>query len=78
METVEWTGGQIHDDDSAEDIKNVDLTKVWTAFSLSACAAVAVGLHSTHQDLAAQSQVLDEICSSKNVATVQAACSYYG
>ncbi|KAK9909380.1 hypothetical protein WJX75_001337 [Coccomyxa subellipsoidea] len=28
VETVEWTGGQIRDDDSAEDVKNVDLTKV--------------------------------------------------
>ena len=28
IETVEWTGGQIKDDDSAEDVKNVDLTKV--------------------------------------------------
>ena len=28
VETVEWTGGQIKDDDSAEDVKTVDLTKV--------------------------------------------------
>jgi hypothetical protein len=28
VETVDWTGGQIKDDDSAEDIKHVDLTQV--------------------------------------------------
>ncbi len=28
VETVDWTGGQIKDDDSAEDIKVVDLTQV--------------------------------------------------
>ncbi len=28
METVDWTGGQIHDDDDAADIRDVDLTQV--------------------------------------------------
>tara|TARA_B100000787_G_scaffold126901_1_gene96022 strand:+ start:67 stop:336 length:270 start_codon:yes stop_codon:yes gene_type:complete len=28
IETVDWTGGQIKNDDSADDIKNVDLTQV--------------------------------------------------
>merc|ERR1719197_1042533 len=28
VETVDWTGGQIHDDDSADDVKNVDLSQV--------------------------------------------------
>lgn len=28
VETVDWTGGQIKDDDSAEDVKHVDLTQV--------------------------------------------------
>jgi formamidase len=28
VETVDWTGGQIGDNDSAEDIKHVDLTRV--------------------------------------------------
>lgn len=28
VEAVDWTGGQIHNDDSADDIKNVDLTRV--------------------------------------------------
>ena len=27
VETVDWTGGQIHDDDSADDVKNVDLSQ---------------------------------------------------
>ena len=28
VETVDWTGGQIHNDDSADDVKNVDLSQV--------------------------------------------------
>lgn len=28
MQTIDWTGGQIKDDDSAEDMKNIDLTCV--------------------------------------------------
>jgi formamidase len=28
VETVDWTGGQILDDDSAEDMKHIDLTTV--------------------------------------------------
>lgn len=28
VETVDWTGGQIQDNDSAEDIKHVDLSQV--------------------------------------------------
>lgn len=28
VETIDWTGGQIKDDDSAEDIKHVDLSRV--------------------------------------------------
>lgn len=28
VETVDWTGGQIKDDDCADDVKNVDLTRV--------------------------------------------------
>jgi formamidase len=28
VETVDWTGGQIADNDSADDIKNVDLSQV--------------------------------------------------
>ena len=28
VETVDWTGGQIKDDDSADDVKNVDLSQV--------------------------------------------------
>lgn len=30
LQTLEWTGGQIKDDDSAEDIKTVDLKAVGT------------------------------------------------
>lgn len=32
VETIDWTGGQIKDDDSADDVKNIDLTQarsVW-------------------------------------------------
>jgi len=29
VETVDWTGGQIKNDDSADDVKHVDLTQVW-------------------------------------------------
>ena len=28
IECIDWTGGQIKNDDSADDVKNVDLTKV--------------------------------------------------
>jgi formamidase len=28
VETIDWTGGQIHDDDSANDVRDVDLTQV--------------------------------------------------
>ena len=28
VETVDWTGGQIHDDDDASDIRDVDLREV--------------------------------------------------
>jgi len=28
VETIDWTGGQIKDDDSSEDVKRVDLTQV--------------------------------------------------
>ena len=28
VETIDWTNGQIKDDDSAEDVKNIDLTCV--------------------------------------------------
>jgi formamidase len=28
IECVDWTGGQIKNDDSADDVKNVDLTKI--------------------------------------------------
>lgn len=28
VECIDWTGGQIHNDDSADDVKNVELTKV--------------------------------------------------
>ena len=28
VETVDWTGGQIADDDSADDVKTVDLSRV--------------------------------------------------
>ena len=28
VEMVDWTGGQIKNDDSADDVKNVDLTQV--------------------------------------------------
>jgi acetamidase/formamidase len=31
---VDWTGGQIADDDSAEDIKKVDLSQVETGCTL--------------------------------------------
>ncbi len=27
VETIDWTGGQIKDDDSADDVKNIDLTQ---------------------------------------------------
>jgi formamidase len=33
VETVDWTGRQIHNDDSAEDMKRVDLTSVRDAQS---------------------------------------------
>lgn len=29
VETQDWTGGQIKDDDSAEDMKNINLTLVY-------------------------------------------------
>ena len=28
VETIEWTGGQIKNSDSADDVKNLDLTQV--------------------------------------------------
>ena len=28
VECIDWTGGQIHDSDSADDVQNIDLTKV--------------------------------------------------
>lgn len=28
MQTIDWTGGQIGDNDSAEDMKNIDITRV--------------------------------------------------
>lgn len=31
VETVDWTGRQIHNNDSAEDMKNIDLTSVRAA-----------------------------------------------
>ena len=37
VETIDWTGGQIKDDDSSEDVKRVDLTQV---HYLSVCAIV--------------------------------------
>ncbi len=33
VQCVDWTGGQIKDDDSAEDVKNVDLTQVPSLFA---------------------------------------------
>ena len=39
VETVEWTGGQIKDSDSSDDIKHVDLCQVRKLF---ACAATPV------------------------------------
>ena len=35
VETIDWTGGQIANDDSADDVKNVDLTQVRTSGSTS-------------------------------------------
>lgn len=37
VETIDWTGGQIADDDCADDIKHVDLTQVWTGGSRNSC-----------------------------------------
>jgi hypothetical protein len=49
VEMVDWTGGRVRDDNSADDIKSLDLTIV----SLYPAAAAAVGdvfdLHSTLQ-----------------------------
>ena len=28
IETLDWTGGQVGDNDSADDVKNIDLTQV--------------------------------------------------
>ena len=39
VETVEWTGGQIKDSDSSDDIKHVDLCQVRKLF---ACGATPV------------------------------------
>lgn len=39
VETQDWTGGQIKDDDSAEDMKNIDLSLVSTLRILLSCAA---------------------------------------
>jgi formamidase len=39
VETVDWTGGQIADSDSAEDVKHVDLTQVRPVRTRSACTA---------------------------------------
>lgn len=39
VETQDWTGGQIKDDDSAEDMKNIDLSLVSTLHILLSCAA---------------------------------------
>lgn len=33
VETIDWTGGQIKNDDSADDVKNVDLTQVRTTMT---------------------------------------------
>jgi len=36
VETVDWTGGQVGDNDSADDIKYVDLTQVRAATKFDA------------------------------------------
>lgn len=38
-QTIEWTGGQIKDDDDAEDIKTVDLKAVRADSVLGFCSA---------------------------------------
>ncbi len=43
VETVDWTGGQILDDDSAEDMKHIDLTTVmWQNFSPNSHPAISI------------------------------------
>jgi Acetamidase/Formamidase family len=44
-QTIEWTGGQIKDDDDAEDIKTVDLKAVRTDSASRFCSACC-----QHQD----------------------------
>jgi formamidase len=44
VETVDWTGGQIGDNDSAEDIKTVDLSQVRTVTN-SVNNVTTVGMH---------------------------------
>jgi Acetamidase/Formamidase family len=40
IECVDWTGGQIKNDDSADDILNVDLRSFPTFMSLTAAASI--------------------------------------
>jgi hypothetical protein len=39
VETVDWTGGQISDDDCADDIKYVDLSQVGVCVKSCACVS---------------------------------------
>ena len=41
VETQDWTGGQIKDDDSAEDMKNIDLSLVPSHCLLSPCTIMS-------------------------------------
>lgn len=55
VETQDWTGGQIRDDDSAEDMKNIDLSLVYYIQSwpcmismlFLTCSAVCICYHHT-------------------------------
>lgn len=41
VETVDWTGRQIHNNDSAEDMKNIDLTSVCNSNSATCSTPVS-------------------------------------
>lgn len=43
VETIDWTGGQIKNDDSADDVKNVDLTQVHYLSGPIACEGAEPG-----------------------------------
>lgn len=51
IECIDWTGGQIKDDDSAEDMKSIDLSCVrspWTLCLSILCPCLLAGVDQSH------------------------------